>query len=56
MPQVLEVANDFSAEGMLFAKGEIKSFSLSFIEKYGDKLQEPKKEQPKAAKVKKEEE
>lgn len=54
MPQVLEVANDFSAEGMLFAKGEIKSFSLSFIEKYGSNLKEP--EAKKTAKNTKEEE
>ena len=41
MPQVLEVANDFSAEGMLFSKGEILSFSQSFIEKYGENLKQP---------------
>lgn len=52
----LEVKEDFSAEGMLFAKGEVKNFSSGFVKKYGDKLQEPKKEQSKAVKTKKEEE
>ena len=41
MPEKLEVIEDFSAEGMLFSKGEILSFSQSFIEKYGENLKQP---------------
>lgn len=54
MPEKLEVIEDFSAEGMLFSKGEILSFSQSFIKKYGENLKQP--EAKKATKNTKEEE
>ena len=41
MPEVLEVIEDFIAEGMVFKKGEIKKFSQSFIKKYGENLKQP---------------
>lgn len=44
MAETLEVKVDFEVTPTLkFKKGEVKSFSDAFIEKYGDNLKEPSK-------------
>lgn len=45
MAKTMEVKEDFEvATNLKFKKGEIKSFSNTFVEKYGDKLKTPKKQ------------